>query len=117
MSRFYASIRGSQDEATRQGTTDSGIEGHVHGWAFGVRVFVDENKNGNDEARIYLTGGSYGKGTRLLGRFTRDDLLKEDGTAEKLVKAVLDWARTPGNHGGNPYSHNFVKLARKLAGE
>ena len=29
----------------------------------------------------------------------------------ELAEAVLDWARTPGNHGGNPYCHRFVRLA------
>ena len=29
----------------------------------------------------------------------------------EACKAVLLWAKTPGNHGGNPYCHEFVKLA------
>ena len=28
-------------------------------------------------------------------------------------QAVLDWARTPGNHGGNPYMMQHVSLARE----
>ena len=31
----------------------------------------------------------------------------------ELAGAVLDWARTPGNHGGNPYCYDFVKLAHQ----
>lgn len=27
------------------------------------------------------------------------------------AKAVLEWAEAPGNHGGNPYGHRFVRLA------
>jgi hypothetical protein len=33
---------------------------------------------------------------------------------QELVNAVLTWARTPGPHGGNPYGHEFVKVARRL---
>lgn len=35
----------------------------------------------------------------------------------KLARAVLEWAAAPGEHGGNPYLHEFVKLARKLLGD
>jgi len=31
--------------------------------------------------------------------------------AKRLCKAVVEWARTPGNHGGNPYRHDFVQMA------
>lgn len=31
------------------------------------------------------------------------------------VRAVLAWAKAPGNHGGNPYGHEFVKLAQAAA--
>jgi hypothetical protein len=34
-----------------------------------------------------------------------------------LIDAVLTWASTPGPHGGNPYSHDFVKVARRLDGD
>lgn len=60
MSRFYASIQGSRGEATRQGTINSGIDGHIRGWNIGVQVrcFVDEH--GKDTCEIYQTGGSNG---------------------------------------------------------
>ena len=32
------------------------------------------------------------------------------GTRE-ACEAVMEWARTPGEHGGNPYCKNFVRLA------
>ena len=32
----------------------------------------------------------------------------------EVVDTIIDWARTPGDHGGNPYSYNFVKLAQKI---
>ncbi len=33
------------------------------------------------------------------------------------AKAVLQWARTPGDHGGNPYCKEFVKLAEQAVQE
>lgn len=34
----------------------------------------------------------------------------------KTAKAVLDWARTPGEHGGNSYCKPMVKLAEQALG-
>ena len=31
--------------------------------------------------------------------------------------AVIKWAETPGEHGGNPYCKEFVRLARKAVGD
>lgn len=33
---------------------------------------------------------------------------------EELVSEVLWWAKSPGDHGGNPYIKDFVKLAVKI---
>ena len=33
--------------------------------------------------------------------------------AFKACEAVMKWAKTPGDHGGNPYFKEFVKLAQK----
>lgn len=35
-------------------------------------------------------------------------------TAREVCAEVIRWAQTPGNHGGNPYSHKFVQLALKV---
>ena len=32
----------------------------------------------------------------------------------EVCEAVRDWAKTPENHGGNPYCKRFVQLARKV---
>ena len=75
MSRFYASIKGSRGEATRQGTPKSGITGHVRGWRVGVRVWVDVNDEGKDEVKISLTSGlKCGKPDKFIGIFTAEDL-------------------------------------------
>lgn len=82
MSRFYASIQGNRGEATRTGSANSGIVGHIRGWNVGVHVVVGP-KCGNedmDECCIYLTGGSNGRSDSiLLGRFTVDDLKQMAG--------------------------------------
>ena len=39
-------------------------------------------------------------------------VLDEHDAMFKVVIAVLEWARTPGDHGGNPYMHQFVREAR-----
>lgn len=38
--------------------------------------------------------------------------IREVGMVEDLARAVVKWAATPGNHGGNPYMLEMVKLAR-----
>jgi len=35
-------------------------------------------------------------------------------TAIKLARMVRDWARTPQDHGGNPYRHEFARFALKI---
>ena len=41
------------------------------------------------------------------------DAAKRD-RALTLAEAVLEWARTPGPHGGNPYTLHHVQLARHI---
>ena len=60
MSRFYASIKGNRGEATRQGTKESGIHGHIRGWNIGVEVRCYVDETGGDICAIYKTGGSSG---------------------------------------------------------
>jgi hypothetical protein len=75
MARFYGSVKGSRSEATKTGSKASGIEGHIRGWDFGVRVRCYVNKDGEDECEVSLTGGSNGyKGDVVLGTFSEKDL-------------------------------------------
>ncbi len=37
--------------------------------------------------------------------------------ARELAEAVLLWASTPGDHGGNPYLKPFVQIARRIVGD
>ena len=70
MSRFYASIEGNRGPATRMGTPNSGISGHVRGWNMGIRV-EGYDYEGSDHFRVYLTGGSNGAcSDQLVGEFS-----------------------------------------------
>lgn len=66
MSHFYASIEANRGEATRCGSKDSGIYGHIRGWNSGVIVqgYIDEE--GRDCFSIYKSGGSRGGGRELI---------------------------------------------------
>lgn len=75
MAHFYASIKGSRGEATRIGTKNSGIQGHIRGWNIGAKVHCSVDKNGDDTVDIYLTSGSSGhKMSKHIGTFTVDYL-------------------------------------------
>ena len=76
MAHFYASIQGNKGEATRMGTKDSGIRGHIHGWDIGCEVLCTYNpRTDEDEVTIYLTSGSRGYHPKIhLGTFTQADL-------------------------------------------
>ena len=63
MSRFFAGIQGSKGPATRQGSPNSGIEGHIRGWETGVRVEIEADGD-HDVVRVYRTSGSKGHGGR-----------------------------------------------------
>ncbi len=58
---LYASISGkAQTEATRAGTKDSNISGHIRGWNVGVKVLGSVRSNGKVTFSIYKTAGSNG---------------------------------------------------------
>lgn len=70
MSRFYGSLQGSRGEATRQGTTKSGIRGHIRGWHIGAEVSVYPNQLDEDVVHVQITRGSGNSSTLLdLGTF------------------------------------------------
>lgn len=68
MAHFYASIQGNRGEATRMGSKDSGISGHIRGWHVGARVDMD-HEDGKDVVRVYRTSGSQG--------YSRQELIAE----------------------------------------
>lgn len=65
MSRFYGSINGSaRTLATRRGTPQSGITGHIRGWNLGGEVSMYANDGSkaqtSDSVVMTLSGGSNG---------------------------------------------------------
>lgn len=73
MSRFYASIQGNRGEATRQGTAESGMHGHIRGWGLGARVIMHEGSDEQDRIDIAITGGSTGRHANVsLGQWYRN---------------------------------------------
>ena len=78
MSHFYASIQGNKGEATRQGSANSGITGHIRGWHVGIKVNCYVNDNGEDVCQVSLTSGSGEAFTsKFIGEYTREDLKKD----------------------------------------
>lgn len=84
MAHFYGNIQGNRGEATRMGTKDSGIEGHIRGWTNGCRVNCYVDINGNDVVEIYATTGSSfrGIGQIRIATITEDtvEIEKRKGT-------------------------------------
>ena len=75
MAHFYSEIQGNRGEATRTGTPNSGIRGHIRGWDVGVSVSGYVNENGEDVFEVRLTSGSNGRySSKLIGSFTAKDL-------------------------------------------
>ena len=74
MSHFYAGIQGNRGEATRGGSKDSGISGHIRGWSIGARVAIYHNEEtGKDIVQVYRTGGSNHDGTgELVAEWSTD---------------------------------------------
>lgn len=75
MSHFYADIEGNRGMATRCGTKNSGIQGHIRGWGVGAKVFVNyDEEAGKDIVRVYRTGGSRGYDSdKLIAEFGKEE--------------------------------------------
>ena len=73
MSQFYASIQGNRGEATRCGSKNSGIEGHIRGWSIGARVKGYTDSQGRDHIIVIKTGGSNGHSPEVqIAHLTED---------------------------------------------
>jgi len=68
MSRFYADIQGQRGAASRMGSPESGIQGHIRGWHIGISVTchaIEQSKGEEiDECIAWETGGSNSYGDR-----------------------------------------------------
>ncbi len=76
MSQYFGEVTGkARTTATRLGSKNSGISGHIRGWDIGGKVIVEWNEERQEDVvTIYLTGGSNGGKSKCLGTFTRKDL-------------------------------------------
>ncbi len=86
MAHFYAEIQGNRGEATRMGSKESGIRGHIRGWHVGGSVNCHFNQwKDCDVAHIYATKGSSGYGSIFLA-----DVLEKDNGIEIQLNPKLD---------------------------
>ena len=65
MAHFYADVQGNRGQATRCGSKESGIRGHIRGWNVGCRV-VCYATDTEDVVEVYRTEGSNGGGREQL---------------------------------------------------
>ena len=76
MSRFYGSVMGqARTEATRRGSANSGVTGHVRGWHVGVETVASAGvlHSENDVLNVFATAGSTGSGpTAYIGTVYRN---------------------------------------------
>ena len=94
MSRFYGDLKGNRGQATRCGTTDSGIGGHIRGWQVGADVdclaieeILPDKKTQVDEVRVSRTGGSSRQGrTEYIAIYTQHEL--NGGLLKELFDAL-----------------------------
>lgn len=67
MAQFYAEIKGNRGQASRMGTENSGLWGHIRGWHVGCRVDCrHDEKTDTDIVYVYATKGSSGNGRETL---------------------------------------------------
>ena len=70
MAHFYAEIQGNRGEATRMGTKESGVLGHIRGWSVGAKVVcIYDDLSGKDIVRVFRTGGSNNSSGELVTEF------------------------------------------------
>jgi hypothetical protein len=76
MSRFYAEIQGNRGLASRQGSKNSGIWGHIRGWNSGVSIggHYDEEED-TDVFNVNVTSGSgFGSTDTYIGKIIINEL-------------------------------------------
>jgi len=72
MAHFIGKVHGARGQVTRLGHGSMHTE--ANGWDFGVKVNLYQ-KDGEDRAEIYLTGGSRGNCIPvIIGDYSRADL-------------------------------------------
>lgn len=91
MSHFYADIQGNRGEATRCGSKDSGIQGHIRGWNVGAFVVCGYDKQtDSDVVIVYATKGSSGYGAQNEVFRIVDGKIKYADNRLNLMKKTLE---------------------------
>lgn len=88
---------------------DSGFDGPAVVSPYGLVCKMPNEIDGENEANAALIGeaGTVLAETGLSPR----ELADQRNELLASAKATLEWARTPGNHGGNPYCKPLVRAA------
>lgn len=92
MAQFMGVIRGNRDAASRLGSKDSGIDGHIKGWRSGVKVKAYHDSDTNrDVFDVYATRGSNGDAhgadsQHIACVYVEDGYLVIEHTGQKRVK-------------------------------
>ena len=61
-------------------------------------------------AHVGQGDGGVGSPQALAEQLANASLISAAPDLLNAAKAAVSWAETPGNHGGNPYGHDFIKL-------
>lgn len=66
MARYRATIKGQRGEASRLGSTKSGLRVTANGWSVGVTVETERDAYADEPDRfsVYMTSGSNGASTK-----------------------------------------------------
>jgi len=125
LAQFRAIIQGQRGEASRLGGKKTGISAEVNGWNSGISVrgYFD-SELGKDVFVVTLNNGNgYNAGkSKVIGRFTEDDLLTEklspvnwvevDDLAQDIENAESDYISESTNY--TELSKNPPNLAAKM---
>jgi hypothetical protein len=75
MARFIGSVQGQRGEASRLGSSNSGIDVSAKGWDVGISIHGWVGENGEDVFSVSLNSGSNGRKSEVfIGNFTEKDL-------------------------------------------
>lgn len=75
MAHFRGTIHSNRGIASRLGTKKSGLRVSANGWSVGIDVNLS-HVDGKDTVTVWLTEGSNGPTTKLLGRFVEGETSK-----------------------------------------
>lgn len=97
MARFYGTLKGQRGEASRLGTTASGLRASARGWDIGGDVEINAGSDERDTVSLAISGGSNGTRCLLdLGGWQRDpkgNIVPLNDTAQRIYRALMRWEK------------------------